>query len=239
MKHTELNLDLQERASLYAAGAMAESERLEYARHLEEDGCAVCRSEVNELQSAMSMLAFSVSPATPSPDVRRRLMEQARMQSSVVPEPRRPAFKWVQWITAAVAIASLVVTIMVVRNNNALRREIAILTSPSNRVIDLAGQGTNKQASARIVVNPQEKRWVIYVRDLPPASADKTYQLWFVPKSGNPISAVVFNTQANGVIEIEVPLPADLPELQAAAVTTEPAGGVPQPTGGFALMGMM
>ena len=66
MRHEQLTDDLQEQASLFAAGAMTESERKEYARHLEEDQCAVCLSEVNELQSAVSMLAFLLS------DVMRR-----------------------------------------------------------------------------------------------------------------------------------------------------------------------
>jgi anti-sigma-K factor RskA len=239
MKHTELTDDLQEKASLYAAGAMTDSERFEYARHLEEDQCALCRSEVKELQSAASMLAFTVPSAKPSPTVRTRLMEQARASAPVSRELRRPAFGWLQWVTSAVAIASLAVAFMVVRTNTELRRTITILTSPGNRVIDLAGQGTNRQASGRIVVNQQERRWVVYVHDLPPVSANQSYQLWFVPKSGNPISATVFNTGPSGTKELEVLLPNDLPELQAAAVTTEPAGGLPQPSGAFALLGRM
>src|SRR5439155_27376699 len=66
MKHTELTEELQERASLYAAGAMTDSEKLEYLRHLEDDQCAVCRAEVDELQSAISLLAFTVPAASPS-----------------------------------------------------------------------------------------------------------------------------------------------------------------------------
>ena len=58
MRHTQLTDDLQEQASLYAAGAMTESERKEFVRHLEEDQCAVCVSEVKELQSVAAMLAF-------------------------------------------------------------------------------------------------------------------------------------------------------------------------------------
>src|SRR5436190_6220641 len=75
MRHTELTNDLQERASLYAAGAMTESERREFARHLEEDQCAVCGSEVGELQSVASLIAFTATSATPSPNVRSRLLE--------------------------------------------------------------------------------------------------------------------------------------------------------------------
>jgi len=78
MKHDEFTDDLRERASLYAAGAMTEAERLEYVRHLEEDQCQVCLAEVNELQSAISMLAFSVRPSSPSPDIKAKLMQQAQ-----------------------------------------------------------------------------------------------------------------------------------------------------------------
>jgi hypothetical protein len=53
------------------------------------------------------------------------------------------------------------------------------------------------------------------------------------------VSANVFNTDANGAYEVEVAVPDDVVDLQAAAVTTEPFGGVPQPTGSFALLGMM
>ena len=57
MKHPQLTDELQEQASLYAAGAMTESERREYARHLEEDDCTVCRREAREFQAATALLA--------------------------------------------------------------------------------------------------------------------------------------------------------------------------------------
>ena len=106
-------------------------------------------------------------------------------------------------------------------------------------MVDLAGQGTNVQARARIFWNQQQKRWFFYVSGLPPAPSDKIYQLWFVPKSGNPVSAKTFNTGANGATEIEIAVPDEITDLKAAAVTTEPFPGLPQPTGPFALLGAM
>src|SRR5262245_45066678 len=259
MRHTELTDDLQERASLYAAGAMSDSERLEYARHLDEDQCAVCQAEVKELQSAISMLAYSVPSSNPSPTVKVRLMQQAR-QAVPVSQPRPAGSRWLQWATAIIALTSVAVALSLMRTNGELRREsdalksriarlevqlaeqqntIATLTSVGVRVVDLAGQGTNTQASGRIFWDQARKRWLFSVRNLPPAPADKSYQLWFVPKTGDPISATVFNTQADGSIALEVSVPDNATNLNAAAVTTEPAGGRPRPTGPFALLGAM
>ncbi len=64
-------------------------------------------------------------------------------------------------------------------------------------------------------------------------------QLWFVPVSGNPVSAVVFNTATDGSAEKEIDVPEAVVALKAAAVTTEPAGGLPQPSGPFALLGAL
>ncbi len=105
--------------------------------------------------------------------------------------------------------------------------------------MNLAGQGLNVRARGRIFWDQSKKKWFFYVRDLPPLPADKSYQLWFVPVSGNPVSAVVFNTATDGSAEKEIDVPEAVVALKAAAVTTEPAGGLPQPSGPFALLGAL
>src|SRR5262249_34040058 len=120
------------------------------------------------------------------------------------------------------------------------RISIATLTRAGVRVADLAGQGQNVHASGRIFRDEQQKKWFFYVWDLPPASSGEIYELWFVPKTGKPVRAATFNTDSNGVARVEVPVPDQLPDLKAAAVTNEPAPGVEQPTTGiFALLGAL
>jgi anti-sigma-K factor RskA len=247
MRHKQLTDDLQEQATLYAAGAMTDSQQKEYARHLEEDQCAVCLSEVNELQAAVSLLALSTPAATPSPAVRERLMEQARSVAPPKAVPSLPWFRryWAQLATTVAAAAIVAVALLYARVTrleteiSQNRNVILTLTSPDVRVVDLAGQNANAQAKGRIFWDQSKKKWLFVARDLPRLPSDKSYQLWFVPTAGNPVSATVFNTMTDGSVQAEIDVPVNITMLKAAAVTTEPAGGLTQPSGQFALLGAL
>ncbi|HYR86909.1 MAG TPA: anti-sigma factor [Terriglobia bacterium] len=259
MRHSQLTDDLQERASLYAAGALPESERMEYARHIDEDQCVVCRNEVDELQAVMAFVASDVPPASPSPSVKIRLLEQARGASPVRPRPSFLRQRWLELITSAAAVAALVVLGAAVRANNELqhladvlasrisqlevevsqqRTYIATVTAPDVRIVNLAGLGTNVGARGRIFWDQANRRWVFTVRNLQPLPANLVYQLWYVPKGGKPVSAAVFTTNADGSYDTDLQLREGLADLGTAAVTPEPGpSGLDQPTGQFALLG--
>ena len=67
---------------------------------------------------------------------------------------------------------------------------------------------------------------------VPAPADDRTFQLWVVPKKGDPTSAGIFRPDAHGtVLMLAAPAPAaTIAEAQALAVSEEPAGGQPQPT---------
>ncbi len=71
---------------------------------------------------------------------------------------------------------------------------------------------------------------------MPSLPASRTLQLWFVPKSGKPMSVAIFHPNTAG--EIALVAPANMPESEIAelAITEEPAGGSPQPTTPMAWM---
>ncbi|MFZ0633730.1 MAG: anti-sigma factor [Acidobacteriaceae bacterium] len=63
---------------------------------------------------------------------------------------------------------------------------------------------------------------------LPAAPAKKNYQLWLVPMKGKPMSLRVFSGEWNEPMMMHVPPGM---EAKAFAVTEEPMGGMPWPTG--------
>jgi anti-sigma-K factor RskA len=115
-----------------------------------------------------------------------------------------------------------------------VREQFDDIVSPRTRVIAMAGEET-PQANAKVVWDTKERQWVIYIYDLPAPPSDKDYQLWYVTANAK-ISAAVFRTNEQGRTVLKLALPTEaLAGLAFTAVTLEPRGGSPQPTGKFYL----
>jgi anti-sigma-K factor RskA len=71
---------------------------------------------------------------------------------------------------------------------------------------------------------------------MPSMPSARTLQLWFVPKTGKPLSVAIFHPDSSGEIALVAPVTMPLNEIAALAVTEEPAGGSPQPTSAIAWM---
>jgi anti-sigma-K factor RskA len=71
---------------------------------------------------------------------------------------------------------------------------------------------------------------------MPSMPSARTLQLWFVPKTGRPMSVAIFHPDAAGQIALVAPVNMPRNEIAALAVTDEPAGGSPQPTTPIAWM---
>ena len=73
--------------------------------------------------------------------------------------------------------------------------------------------------------------------NLPPLVAGKSYQLWCVPERGAPMSAGIFAPDAHGNAALMKPMYTTPMKPKAFAVTVEPQGGMPAPTGPEVLTG--
>jgi len=115
---------------------------------------------------------------------------------------------------------------------------VAILTAPDVARVDLAGQQpVSPSASARAFWS-RSRGMVFNASNLPPLPAGRTYQLWVVTAQA-PISAGLLTPDMQGSVSEIFNTPPDIPQPIAMAVTIEPAGGVPAPTGDKYLVGTL
>ena len=116
-----------------------------------------------------------------------------------------------------------------------LQAHNSVLFAPDTLRVDLAGQPVAPGAKARAFMSRQSG--VVFTADaLPSLPADKAYQLWVIA-DGKPVSAGLVTPDSSGHAAQLFPMPSNLVALQAVAVTIEPAGGVPAPTGDKVLVG--
>jgi anti-sigma-K factor RskA len=119
------------------------------------------------------------------------------------------------------------------------REILSVLQSRRIEVVIMNGLDVNPSGYGKIIWDPDRKEAILQISNLPPISRDKDYQLWLI-KDNKPVSAGVFyfnEKDKQNFFKIEELVVADKKEINAFAVTLEPKGGVPQPTGAMYLLG--
>ena len=250
----------EEDFDLYALGVLDGGELRGIETHV--NSCAACAQKVAEARGRISLLAFSAEPQEPSLEVRRRLL--ARVRADATPAQasagarteRAPSRFWnFAWGTVAVALAIFAVYLWnsdkflqeeLDRQEAAMKTQTALtekarvieelFASPQTVTVNLAAKAPIKTGAGRVVYNSKQGA-LIYSGTLPQLAADKSYELWVIPQTGNPIPAGVFSVDTNGDGNVVLPkIPAGV-SAKAFAVTIEPAGGTAAPTGPMAQVG--
>ncbi len=126
---------------------------------------------------------------------------------------------------------------------NEIQQKEELLTILESREVDLvmmSGMEVNPNGYGKIIWDPESNRALLQVSNLPAVPSDKDYQLWII-RNNKPVSAGVFAVNDPGkdsFFKIEE-ITSDKQQADAFAVTMEPKGGMPQPTGDMYLMGNM
>ena len=111
----------------------------------------------------------------------------------------------------------------------------ALLRRSDARVVSLTASDRAKGASGVLLYNPVTQKVWLYSANLPECPTGTAYQLWAIGQ--RPISVGTFHIDAGEMAHLLVKR---LPEFEKArkfAVSLEPAGGRPQPTGPIYLAG--
>jgi len=249
--------ELESIAALDAIGAATAEESSAFRAHLAS--CAECRRARDEYEEAASLIARDLDPVVPPPDVRDRIftaINRSETEGEVIDARNRfGVSRW--WMAAAVLFLALwgwrELSVRVIREkvstseaelhrlagqnqlltarNEKLSAEMAALASQDTRTIALTGQQVSPSASAKVFLEPQQRRAVVFFYNLPANPSDKSYQLWILRgDQPQPQSAGVFDVTQSGGASISIENLPLATEIKGLAVTLEPKGGVAQPT---------
>lgn len=253
----------EEDFDLYALGALEGAEKQALESHIAF--CLGCAQKVADARGRIAMLALAAPPAKAPAIVKERLLQQIRAArgqggAALTERDLQPASRTVlsRWTAILLPVAAVlaIATFLLWNANRRLDSQLAALRVSAQRqeqqlqdarditgliaardtiTVQLAPQPAMPQGSAHVMYNTK-MGMLMYEGQIPPAPAAKSYQLWLVPASGNPISCGVFNPVAGEPDHWMMKLPKGI-EPKVFAVTLEPSGGMPQPTGPKVLVG--
>ena len=118
---------------------------------------------------------------------------------------------------------------------------LAILESRQVNMVVMRGMEASPEGYGKIIWDAQNQQALLQVSNLPPVPSNMEYQLWLI-RNNKPVSAGMFavhDPKRDSFFKIEQIDSTAQQATNAFAVTLEPKGGMPQPTGDMYLMGNM
>src|SRR5215208_2893109 len=228
----------------YAIGSLDAEERSRVEEHLQS--CWACRNESNAYQTVAGELSFAAPVASPSPELRNRLMQRVQStrpahtrERASAPVPARPFW---ERLLPVWGLASLFLIIGLAASSFILwqrMNQLEFATAPGGmRAVPLSATDNAPNATGFVLISADGEDGALVVDGLPPLEENQQYQLWLI-RDGQRTSGAIFSTdeKAYGGTRIRAPRP--LTEYSAVGITIEPAGGSPQPTGKRVLAGTL
>lgn len=255
MSEQETYNDFESLCAGYVLDALTDEERREFEQIL-----ANASGEQKELYEKMvrarDEMALATEPVEPSDDLFVRILndisDTPAQKASIIP----------MWAYQAVAAVLLIGFLGLALFNQELSTTVeqqetiiseltgeiekqeellSILESREVNLILMAGQEVSPDGYGKIIWDAENRQALLQLANLPEPPSDKDYQLWLIKdEEESPISAGVFNFDRSSTdlfFKVEHLNQTPSATMNTFAVTLEPKGGVPQPTGDMYLVG--
>jgi hypothetical protein len=226
--------ELQDDYELHALGLSEDPERSEIEEHLRRN-CPNCVPAMARARSFNSMMLSSLPQQAPSRVLRERVINMAGGDSV-------KRIRWAAVVGTLLAASASILLLINLRTKESeladaraqlaranvetqrVQDAISILNAPETKAVTFA-----PGPRGRVFVNPS--RGVLLIAgNLPRVPQGRTYELWVIPKGGNPRPAGLFNSDPSGNAVYLSSGAVDLANTGAIAVSVEPEAGSPQPT---------
>lgn len=211
-------------ASEYVLGTLRGGARRRFESWLRDD--AALQRSVAEWQERLNPMAEFAKPVAPSPQVWQAIEKQLDLRSVRINQSRKSfwlglredlAF-WRGLGMASTALAAILVTVLLTRLPEpgvAPASYVATLSDDKAQpVMVITGDTKRRQLTVKVVTQQQ-------------VAADKSLELWAVPKEGAPRSLGL--VAANGTVTLPLPENATPESVPVLAISLEPKGGSPNP----------
>jgi anti-sigma-K factor RskA len=226
-------------AGAYALNALPLDERAFYERHLAV--CEACRLEVAEYAETAATLGVAASEEPPA-QLRERVLTDVDTTRQLSPlqtedpgfmERFRPALTAVAGVLLVAVVGLGGFTAYLLGENAELERQVAATAEGADALPAFLAQAqivplaSPAGTAAGFVHSDAHNRGMLVVDGLTELDPDHDYQLWLF-HDGVPVPAGVFDV-IDGVVMFDAEAPVRQAEL--IAVTVEPSGGLPEPSG--------
>jgi hypothetical protein len=175
------------------------------------------------------------------------------------PDPALKIIPWISWVGWAVAAALTVSVVDLYRERDTLQEAVAkqagemqsisadaergkalmqTLTDPSAVRVTLNQTPAKTAPQGRVAYVAAKGSLLFTASNLEPLKPYKTYELWLLPVSGDPIPAGTFRPDLRGNASVIMPaVPAGV-EAKGFAITIEDEGGSQKPTSAIIMSGL-
>jgi hypothetical protein len=215
-------------------------------------------------RAAADAEARGITAEMRSPDAGRRATDDRTLPARMI---SILAWRRTEWIAAAASVLLIIgvgVLATVARDRQNLRETLAttstrerqarrstdslrsLLMSRDSLIAGITGgdvavvrltSSASREPTAMMFWDRTKNAWTFVAHNVPMPPAGRVYQLWLVTPRTK-ISAGTF-MPAKGEVMMRSTLALSRDSLRAVAVTDEPAGGMPQPTGQMTMQGNM
>ena len=222
-------------AALHALGLLEEGDLRTLLAAAQSD--EELEAEIESFARSAACLAFDVPQVPPPPSERRELLRQIELQPHTAPGN----VHYLVWVPYALAACLMALAYfqwsqifgLQAKIHAVQARELALRQRNDLAGLRLATLEPKDPAysSSHVLVawDPEREQGLVSTQNLPPAPAGHDYQLWVLdPSALAPVNAGLLTASASPRAFSTAPVRTGQPGF---AVSLEPAGGRPSPTG--------